>query len=1157
MGIQKEPNLLLGMMAFQLGIVPKEQFVSAVAHWQSNKSRSMEEVLAESGAFNSVDRQLLRDLATQHLSAHNGDPVASIGALMGIAAVVDELRTLGDPDVDSALSSVDTTIGLGIVESLGADTLDFDSQTAAKDSQLNAENSRFHTVKLHAKGGLGEVYRARDHQLNREVALKEIQPKYADDQGSRSRFLLEAEVTGGLEHPGIVPVYALGRHEDGRPYYVMRFIRGQTLHHAVDQFYEGESASDYSGLAFRKLLGRFMDVCQAMEYAHSRGVLHRDLKPGNIMLGKYGETLVVDWGLARTQDSEDSVEAPLRPTMESAGTMAGRALGTPAFMPPEQAAGDLESLGPASDVYALGATLYYMLTGRTPFSGDDVSALLEQVKAGDFPSPRQVRPSAPMALEKICLKAMALNGAERYASPQVLSEDIERYLADEPTSAHKESWVTRSRRWVRKHQVLTVSTAAVLMVSVIGLSVFASVLGGKNAELVTLNAKEQTARELAEANEFAAKSQSQLALSTMVAVIHDIQAGLKTLPGGGEVRRRLLNTSLEKIQQIATFYVDQTLVDQQSLHALLEMGEVVLNYGADLSSDLNTVESAESLSTVKTARLFFERALEIAESDSYTPLEVAHESDLINSLLNLGHVQLLLGDMSTALTLTERAVGQLQAENLAASIDVYRLLGNIKLRMGEVEEAREAFQSSLDASIVIAGADPQDDRLQIALGYAYERLGEVSFQGGRTEEALDALKQSVRIADQLVTNDSDNLDYQGLRVRASVKLGDVYAMATEDEDALAAYEQTLESARKLSAEDPSNHGFRHGLSIAIEKVGKTQANLGKGDDRWVEESLKLRQQLVEYDPANVRWQLSLSAAYDHRGDLQLKSKQTEAALKSYETGMEIREALQNRGNNDAEAVRAIAISYSKIAGLQHASGKSREALESYNKGLKIFQRIANDDSSNALAVGAIYAIQFKVAGIYESLKEWEAAAPAYRAAAATLENMIENEQAFLRRAQMLQVRKGLAGDVKNAELHAIAVGEWEKIFEHPEDLQIDLLEVRATTFASRKDLSKAARAASKLIEYDDQGIKPMQFFNAATVLGHCAGRVGAGEDGPLSESQLEYQRNLIRRSLDAVRRGGAGGWNRQQVEMMENANSFNILRDLPEFQEMLQQAKTQ
>ena len=191
-------------------------------------------------------------------------------------------------------------------------------------------------------------------------------------------------------------------------------------------------------LELRKLLRRFLDVCNAIDYAHSRGVIHRDIKPANIILGKHGETLVVDWGLAKAVGRADpSVgEQTIAPSSSgSSETLPGSALGTPAYMSPEQAGGDLDRLGPRSDVYSLGATLYCLLTGKPPFEGDDIGEILRRVQAGDFRAPREVDPSLDKALEAVCLKAMATKPEDRYASCRALAEDVERWMADEPVTA--------------------------------------------------------------------------------------------------------------------------------------------------------------------------------------------------------------------------------------------------------------------------------------------------------------------------------------------------------------------------------------------------------------------------------------------------------------------------------------------------------------------------------------------------------------------------------------------------------------------------------------------------------------------------------------------------------------------------------------------------
>jgi serine/threonine protein kinase/Flp pilus assembly protein TadD len=349
-----------------------------------------------------------------------------------------------------------------------------EEEVSATESAVLGDD-RYRVLRSHAQGGLGEVFVAEDRELNREVALKEIRSEYARDKDFADRFLLEAQVTGHLEHPGIVPVYGAGHHSDGRPYYAMRFIHGESFDKAISQFHggteEGEADSPERSVAFRQLLGRFVDVCQAAAYAHSKGVIHRDLKPGNVMLGRFGETLIVDWGLARVLDNPerngDSKGSWVRPTVGPASaTRAGSALGTPAYMSPEQAAGDRDRVGPASDVYSLGAMLYEILTGKPSFDGNLVD-VLDRIQRGKFSRPREVTSDVPAALEAVCLKAMATDPADRYADAQEIARDVESWLADEPPSAWREPLRARAARWIRKHQRLTAVTLTLAFVAVI------------------------------------------------------------------------------------------------------------------------------------------------------------------------------------------------------------------------------------------------------------------------------------------------------------------------------------------------------------------------------------------------------------------------------------------------------------------------------------------------------------------------------------------------------------------------------------------------------------------------------------------------------------------------------------------------------------------
>ncbi|MCC6419555.1 MAG: SUMF1/EgtB/PvdO family nonheme iron enzyme [Gemmataceae bacterium] len=497
-----DQNLLLGTLAVEMGLVSREALDIALNAWEADRAQPLGRLLVELGAL-PVEKlpQLEEAVRKQQELASRNSPTGHNSATG--QELADDYRTLREAPPPPRKPAP----GGQLAETTPPSRPDPPSTSTQRPrpAPLPLTTERYIPIKLHAKGGLGEVYLATDEELHREVALKEIQAHCAGDHDSRARFLLEAEITGRLEHPGVVPVYGLGVHADGRPYYAMRFIRGDSLKDAITAFHKADDAVRDPGerqVELRQLLGRFTAVCNTLAYAHARGVLHRDIKPANIMLGPYGETLVVDWGLAKTIGQAEmprqqrAGEQPLRTLSGvSTETLPGEAIGTPAYMSPEQAAGRRAELGPATDIYSLGATLYHLLTGQSAMHGTkDLMALMTKVQLGQFPRPRQVKKDVPAALEAVCLKAMALKPQDRYASAKDLADDLDRWLADEPVSAYREPLRTRVARWVRRHQAPVTGAAALLVTAVVALAVSTVLIGDALRSEEAARKREETAR---------------------------------------------------------------------------------------------------------------------------------------------------------------------------------------------------------------------------------------------------------------------------------------------------------------------------------------------------------------------------------------------------------------------------------------------------------------------------------------------------------------------------------------------------------------------------------------------------------------------------------------------------------------------------------------
>lgn len=326
---------------------------------------------------------------------------------------------------------------------------------------------RFTGLTEYDAGGFGRLYKGEDEDLGRSVAIKILAKRACDPEGIH-QFEREAELTSQLHHPGIVPVYGRGTTSDNRPFFVMPFLQEGTLSTAIDKFHE-EAGGRYNSSddVFADLLRRFVSACETVAYAHDRGVLHRDIKPKNIMLGRFGETQVIDWGMAEKQNiASDTVEDPLRLRSGPSTSQGGL---TPEYASPEQFRED-EELTVASDVYNLGATLYKIVTGSVPIRKTLLGEVRRAVLAGDFEQPRVRHASVPKALNAVTMKAMALRPADRYMSAMDLARDVNSFLEGKPTTALPENSVERLFRVMRRQLTLVIGLIAALILLILVLS---------------------------------------------------------------------------------------------------------------------------------------------------------------------------------------------------------------------------------------------------------------------------------------------------------------------------------------------------------------------------------------------------------------------------------------------------------------------------------------------------------------------------------------------------------------------------------------------------------------------------------------------------------------------------------------------------------------
>ena len=393
--MDNDVDLLFGALAVHAGYVTPKQLAVACEACKNAPGGSLPQFLAERNWITPEKKAELDQLVSEKLNQHKGSAREALSAVTD-ADTRQALRLLQDRDFDGTVAYTPPEANCVRVE-----TVDWKPDS----------RSRYTLTRVQGRGGLGQVWLAIDEHLHREVALKEILPVNQDRPATAALLMKEAQITGQLEHPNIVPVYEMARGPDERPFYTMRFLCGRALMERIRAYHHAHGAGRHDPLELRELLAIVVSICNAMAYAHARGVIHRDLKPQNVMLGDFGEVMVVDWGLAklvaRPDDEVDVRKIKVAGEQDLAETREEKLMGTPANMSPKQADGHIGLLDERTDIYGLGAILYAILAGHAPYHGTqagvakDTESMVRRISEGPTPRVRSLNTAIPQALDAI------------------------------------------------------------------------------------------------------------------------------------------------------------------------------------------------------------------------------------------------------------------------------------------------------------------------------------------------------------------------------------------------------------------------------------------------------------------------------------------------------------------------------------------------------------------------------------------------------------------------------------------------------------------------------------------------------------------------------------------------------------------------------------
>jgi serine/threonine protein kinase/tetratricopeptide (TPR) repeat protein len=774
---------------------------------------------------------------------------------------------------------------------------------------------RYEVSSVVAEGGMGRILRARDRRLGRDVAIKELRRPSAE---LAARFHREITISARLQHPSIVTVHESGTWSNGEPYFVMELISGRAL--------EQVAAAAKTPAERLALVPHVIAVAEALAYAHSNRVIHRDLKPSNVLVGEFGETVVVDWGLAKDLRATDDIDATSVRATGSGETSAGDVVGTPAFMPPEQARG--EPVDERADVYSIGALLYALLAGREPFSAATPDAIVRRV-ISERPTPLdQLAPFTPPDLLAIVDKAMARVATQRYADARELARDLRRFQTGQLVDARRYSAPQLAWRFVRRHRaIVAVATTALVIVGVLA--------NVSIARIVDERDRAESASTLANAErdrEESARAGAEQLVSFMLGTLKPKLERLGRLDMMGDVAKQIDSYYRATGSDDSARLPDAVLREVDARQVLGDVFYAAGDSAAANASYRAAIDAASPLAT-RDGRA----AIALARAQTELAASELEDSKLDDAELLLDRARTELGSASP----------RVDAQLVLGS--TMRRLGTLAFQRGKLEASLASLAQCLDVLKPLVDDKSAGRAARIELAKCYDRYSDADSARSNWPDAKQAIRAGLELRQQLASEDPGDLAVQfGIAISWD-KLALLALDSNQPADASADTARELAVGEPLIARDPDNHAWGRMIAVAHERLAQVAS-----DEHHPEAAAAAMQPaldelvaLAQRDPTSSERAIDAADAYAKQAQFLLDAHQADRAL----AAVDLAKPLALRASSADPSNRPYAWSVASVKELegdvQKARGKRTEALAAYRFADAIYDRLVQAEPSNA------------------------------------------------------------------------------------------------------------------------------------------------------------------------------------------------------------------